>query len=105
VALSTFGAAVVLGLAGQILARLQRTTATVFSTTAVYVLVPGVTFYLAMLAFAQGESALGIDLTVQALGIAAALAAGIALGLAIGRAVPAPRPPAVQWRRPARRSG
>ncbi len=105
VALSTFGAAVVLGLAGQILARLHRTTATVFSTTAVYVLVPGVTFYLAMLAFAQGESALGIDLTVQALGIAAALAAGIALGLAIGRAVPAPRPPAVQWRRAARRSG
>lgn len=87
-----------IGVAGQILARLQRTTATLFTTSAVYVLVPGTLIYLAMLAFAQGENDLGTDLAGQAIRIAIAIAAGIALGVGVGRAVPSPRARVAIWR-------
>ncbi len=103
IALSTFAAAIVVGLGGQIMARLHRTTAIIFTTTTVYLLVPGFTFYLAMVALAQGASEGGVDLLISALGIAGALAAGIALGVALGRSVPVPRPRAAQWRRPLKR--
>jgi uncharacterized membrane protein YjjB (DUF3815 family) len=87
-----------IGVAGQIMARIQRTTATLFTASAVYVLVPGTLIYLAMLAFAQGDNDLGTDLTGQAIRIAIAIAAGIALGVAVGRSVPSPRARVAIWR-------
>jgi uncharacterized membrane protein YjjP (DUF1212 family) len=103
--LATFAAAVVIGAGGQLVARLLRTTATLFTSTAVYVLVPGITFYLAMVAFAQGDSVVATDLVLEAVRTAGAIAAGIALGVALGRSVPAPRPRMLLWRRSARRVG
>lgn len=103
--LATFTAAVVIGVGSQLVARLLRTTATLFTSTAVYVLVPGITFYLAMVAFAQGSSVMATDLVLDAVRTAGAIAAGIALGLALGRSMPAPRPRMLLWRRSSRRAG
>ncbi len=105
VPVATFVAAVSMGLVGQLVARLQRTTAVIHTTTAVYVLVPGVAFYLSMLAIAQGATEAGTELLVTTIGVAIAIAAGIALGVAIGRGVPAPRPRVRVWARPVRRRG
>ena len=101
--LATFAAASVIGLGGQLLARLQRTTAIVHTTSAIYVLVPGFTFYVAMAAFAAGDSEAAVPVLIDALSRAAAIAAGVALGVAIGRSVPAPRPRVALWRRTSRR--
>ena len=105
IAVTTFAAAVVIGLGGQVLARVQRTTATVHTTSAVYVLVPGVAFYLSMVAFAAGATDAGVDLLVRTLGVAVAIAAGIAFGVAVGGSVPAPRPRVALWRRSSPRTG
>lgn len=105
VPVATFVAALAMGLVGQLVARLQRTTAVIHTTTAVYVLVPGVAFYLSMLAIAQGATDVGTELLVTTLGVATAIAAGIALGVAVGRSVPAPRPRVRVWVRPVRRRG
>ncbi|MHB1138607.1 MAG: threonine/serine exporter family protein, partial [Microthrixaceae bacterium] len=94
-----FVAAVVIGLGAQVLARLRRTSATVHTSVAVFVLVPGVVFYRSMLAFSQGDSTTGVDLLINALGASGSIAAGIALGVAIGRSVPAPRPAVRVWQR------
>jgi uncharacterized membrane protein YjjP (DUF1212 family) len=87
-----------IGVAGQIVARVQRTTATLFTTNAVYVLVPGSLIYLSMLAFARGDNPLGTELAGEAIRIAVAIAAGIALGVAVGRSVPSPRARVALWR-------
>lgn len=100
---ATFVAAIVLGLGGQLAARLQHTTATIHTATAVYVLVPGVLTYLSMLAFAQGDADAGLELLTRAVGVAGAIAAGVALGTAAGRSVRTPRPRVVLWRRHSRR--
>lgn len=97
----TFVAAVVIGLGAQLAARVLATTSTVFTSTAVYVLVPGVTFYLAMAGFAQGATGPATDALIRAVGTAGAIAAGIALGVAVGRSVPTPRPVVSLWRRTA----
>lgn len=99
VSLGVFLAAVLIGLGAQILARLQATSATVYTSVAVFVLVPGVRFYSSMLAFSQGDSSVGVDLLIEALGVSASIAAGIALGVAVGRSVPAPRPAVRVWQR------
>jgi uncharacterized membrane protein YjjP (DUF1212 family) len=101
--LTAFIAASVLGLGGQLLARLQRTTPIVHTTSAIYVLVPGFVFYISMAAFAAGDSAAAMPVLIDALSRAAAIAAGVALGVAIGRSVPAPRPRVALWRRSSRR--
>ena len=101
--LATFAAATTIGLGGQLLARLQRTTPIVHTTSAIYVLVPGFTFYVAMAAFSQGDSESAMPVLVDALSRAGAIAAGVALGVAIGRSVPAPRPRVALWRRGSRR--
>lgn len=98
-----FAAAVVIGVGSQVAARVLMTTAVGFTSTAVFVLVPGVTFYTAMVAFASGDSAAGVDLLTRAVGISAAIAAGIGLGVAVARSVPTPRPPVAVWRRGLRR--
>lgn len=86
-ALAVFAAAAVIGFGGQLLARLLRTTASVFTTSAVYVLVPGMTIYGAMVAFAQDDAALGGQLVANALRVAFAIAAGIASGVLAARSL------------------
>ncbi len=97
--LGVFVAAGLIGLGAQLAARLQATSATVYTSVAVFVLVPGVRFYRSMLAFSQGDSSVGVDLLIEALGVSASIAAGIALGVAVGRSVPAPRPAVRVWQR------
>ncbi len=82
-------AALVLGFGGQVLARVQRTVPTLYTSAAVLVLVPGTILYTAMLEFATGDTSKGGDLTVQAVSISIAIAAGTTLGVAVGRAIPA----------------
>lgn len=103
ISFSNFAAAVVIGLLSQVFARVQHTTPIVFTASAVFVLVPGFTFYSSMVAFAQADTDMGVELLIRALGISAAIAAGIALGVALARSVPAPRPPIAVWRRGLRR--
>jgi uncharacterized membrane protein YjjP (DUF1212 family) len=81
---SVFLAGAVIGLGAQVLARIRRVTPTIFSATAVYVLVPGYTIYVAMTSFARNEPAVGGELVVNALGQASAIAAGIAVGSILG---------------------
>ncbi len=103
--IGVLAAAGALGLGAQVAARLHRTPAVVFISVAVFVLVPGVTFYLSMLAFSQGNSSSGAELLIRSLGVAASIAAGVGLGSAIGRSVPEPRPRVRVWRPRSERSG
>lgn len=89
--MDSFVAALTVGVSGQVIARIVRTSAGLYTTTAVYVLVPGFATYLAMAAFAAGDTEVGIDLLVRALTISAAIAAGVTLGVALTRKVPVPR--------------
>lgn len=93
----SFLAAVVVGASGQIIARIARTSASLYTTTAVYVLVPGFATYLAMAAFAAGNTDTGIELLVRAVTISGAIAAGVTLGVAVTRRVPVPRPAVGPW--------
>jgi uncharacterized membrane protein YjjP (DUF1212 family) len=81
-------AALVLGLAGKVLARVQRTVPVLYTGVAVLVLVPGTILYEAMLQFAVGANQRGAELTLRAITIAMAIAAGTTLGVAVGRIVP-----------------
>jgi uncharacterized membrane protein YjjP (DUF1212 family) len=89
-------AAVVLGLGGRLLARLQQGVASVYTGIAVFVLVPGTTIYLAMLSFARGVTEAGVSFSVDALTASVAIAAGTTLGVALGGRL---RPP-LRRRRP-----
>jgi uncharacterized membrane protein YjjP (DUF1212 family) len=80
--------AFVLGLAGQLLSRLQRTVPVLYTGAAVLVLLPGSLLYLAMLALASDLTSEGARLIVQALSVAVAIAAGTTLGVSAGWAVP-----------------
>jgi uncharacterized membrane protein YjjB (DUF3815 family) len=81
-------AALILGFAGQLLARLQRTIPALYTGVAVLVLVPGTILYSAMLQFAVGQNQSGAEQTLQAITVAVAIAAGTTLGVAVGRAMP-----------------
>jgi uncharacterized membrane protein YjjP (DUF1212 family) len=96
---AVFVAAAVLGLGGQIVARFQRMPGTLYTTSAVYVLVPGTAIYYAMSGFAMGHPDVAAQWLVTALRTATAIAGGIAVGVALGRSVPAPRPRVALWRR------
>jgi uncharacterized membrane protein YjjP (DUF1212 family) len=89
---ATAAAAGAIGLGGQLLARLQRMPGTIYTTSAVYVLVPGTAIYLAMTGFALGDSEVASQELFNALRTATAIAGGIAVGVGLGRSVPAPRP-------------
>lgn len=95
----SFVAAMVIGASGQIIARIARTSASLYTTTSVFVLVPGFATYLAMAAFADGDTDTGIELLVRALTISGAIAAGVTLGVAVSRSVPVPRPRVRPWTR------
>ena len=79
-------AALLIGLVGGVLARVQASMPMVYMSVAIIVLVPGTTLYLAMVGFVRGDSSVGLELTEQALATSLAIAAGTALGLAIGQA-------------------
>jgi uncharacterized membrane protein YjjB (DUF3815 family) len=96
---ATATAALAIGLGGQLVARLQRVPGTLYTTSAVYVLVPGTAIYLAMSGFAMGDTEVAVEWLMRALRLATAIAAGIAVGVAFGRTVPSPRPRVALWRR------
>lgn len=95
----SFLAAIVVGASGQIIARIARTSASLYTTTSVYVLVPGFVTYLAMAAFATGDTDTGVELLVRALTISGTVAAGVTLGVAVTRRVPVPRTRVRPWTR------
>ena len=95
---ATFVAAVAIGLGGQGIARLQQMPGTLYTTSAVYVLVPGTAIYLAMSGFATGDTETAAEWLVIALRAATAIAGGIAVGVALGRSMPSPRARVVLWR-------
>lgn len=90
--LTAFAAAVGIGVGGRLLARAQRLPLSVYTGIAIYVLVPGIAIYSAMVAYAQGAPDVGGELALRAVRVAVAIAAGTALGVAVGGAVPDPRP-------------
>jgi uncharacterized membrane protein YjjP (DUF1212 family) len=96
---ATLTAALAIGLGGQLVARLQRVPGTLYTTSAVYVLVPGTAIYFAMSGFAMGDTEVAVEWLLRALRLATAIAAGIAVGVAFGRTVPSPRPRVALWRR------
>lgn len=81
-----FGALVV-GLTGEVMARLLREPATVFITSGIVPLVPGATSFAAMQAFVVGDYLQGLSLTTQALLAAGAIAAGLAIATPAVRGV------------------
>jgi uncharacterized membrane protein YjjP (DUF1212 family) len=87
-----FVAAIVIGAGSQLMARIQRTNASVYTTTTVFVLAPGLLTYMAMVAATSGDTDTAAPLLVQALGVSGALAAGVALGVSLTRGIPVPRP-------------
>ena len=95
--IDVFVAALVIGAGSQLLARVQRTTPSIHTTTTVFVLVPGLVMYLSMVAFTSGETETGVELLIDSLGVSAAIAAGVALGVALTRSVPLPRPRVRTW--------
>lgn len=94
---AVFAAAMVIGFGGQALAKILRTTPSMFVSNAVYVLVPGMTIYGAMVAFAQGDATQGIQLVGTALRVSVAIAGGIALGVTAARSVRFPRRTRLLW--------
>lgn len=89
--LAVFAAALVIGFGGQALAKILRTTPSMFISNAVYVLVPGMTIYSAMVAFAQDDAVLGIERVGAALRVSLAIATGIALGVTAAQSIRFPK--------------
>lgn len=81
---ASFGAAVVVGFFGVLVAYLQGGSASVYTGVAIIPLVPGFTLYQAMLALTQGTGESAERLT-DALVVSLAIAGGVAIGLALGR--------------------
>lgn len=102
---ATLVAAIAIGLGGQLVARFQRMPGTLYTTSAVYVLVPGTAIYLAMSGFAMGDTQQALNSLVVALRAATAIAGGMAIGVAFGQSVPNPRPRVALWRRTRGRPG
>jgi len=68
----------VVGLTGELFARLLREPATVFITSGIVPLVPGAVSFAAMQSFVVGDYLGGVSLAAQALLAAGAIAAGLA---------------------------
>jgi uncharacterized membrane protein YjjB (DUF3815 family) len=83
----TLFGALVIGLCGELLARLVREPATVFITSGIVPLVPGATTFAAMQAFVVGDYLAGISQTTEALLAAGAIAAGLAIAAPLVRGV------------------
>ena len=81
----TLIAAAVIGIAGTVAAALQSSSATVYTGVAILPLVPGLALYRAMLAVAEGRTAVATEQLLIAAAISLAIAVGIGLGLALGR--------------------
>ncbi len=81
-------AALLLGFAGRLLARVQGTVSALYTGVAVLVLAPGTILYQSILELTEGNTQAGADGLISAVFISVSIAAGITLGLAVGRAVP-----------------
>ncbi len=76
--IATFLAALAVGIASRIAARLQRTSASLYTLPGILPLLPGLTIYQGMLAIATGQTVTGLILLVLALVIGGVIAAGTA---------------------------
>lgn len=81
--------AFVVGLSGEVFARVFREPATVFITAGIVPLVPGAASFAAMQAFVVGNYLDGLSLATQALLAASAIAAGLAFASPLVRAASA----------------
>jgi len=81
-------AALLLGFAGRLLARVQGTVSALYTGVAVLVLAPGTLLYQAILDLTEGNTEAGAEGLLSAVFISVSIAAGTTLGLAVGRAVP-----------------
>lgn len=81
----TLFGALVIGLCGEILARILKEPATVFLTSGIVPLVPGATTFAAMQSFVVGDYLQGLSLTTEALLAAGAIAAGLAIATPVVR--------------------
>lgn len=95
--LDVFLAAIIIGMGSQLVARIQRTNPSVYTTTTVFVLAPGLITYLAMVAATSGDTDTAGSLLIHALGVSGAIAAGVALGVSLTRRLPVPRPRVRPW--------
>ena len=84
---SYFAATVVISVACEIEARVMRMPSTIFLLTALVPLVPGYTFYLAMLSMVEDKGALAASYGLEAVQIVAAIAVGAAVTSIIFRAL------------------
>ncbi len=73
----TLAGAFVVGVIGEVFARVLREPATVFITSGIVPLVPGAASFAAMQAFVIGDFIGGVSLVTQALFAAGAIAAGL----------------------------
>lgn len=73
------GGAMIVGLAAEILARIQKEPATVYIVAGIIPLVPGVIAYNAMLGLLETQYTQGLALGLEAFLIAAYIAAGLAV--------------------------
>jgi len=76
---SYFAATVLVSAACEIEARMMRMPSTIFLLTALVPLVPGYTFYLAMLSMVEDKGALAASYGLEAVQIVAAIAVGAAV--------------------------
>ncbi len=76
--IATFLAALAVGIASRIAARLQRTSASLYTLPGILPLLPGLTIYQGMFAIATGQTVTGLILLVLALVIGGVIAAGTA---------------------------
>lgn len=86
---SYFAATVVISVACEIEARVMRMPSTIFLLTALVPLVPGYTFYLAMLSMVEDKGALAASYGLEAVQIVAAIAVGAAVTSVIFRTLAA----------------
>lgn len=89
--LSTFLAALMVGLLSWGMARLQHSPVTIYILPGILPLLPGLPIYRGMLSLAQNQTVEGLLLLVQAVFLGGALAAGVALSNSFAPTI---------WRRP-----
>lgn len=83
--LSTFIAAIFIGIMGEIFARKFKNPSTIFVIPGILPLVPGAYSYRTILAIVEGNNKQAITLGLQTIGIAIAIAAGLIIVISFAR--------------------
>jgi uncharacterized membrane protein YjjB (DUF3815 family) len=83
--LATLLAAMIIGILGELFARIYKTPVTIFVTVGFIPLVPGLKAYNTILALTNGEFTQGIELGLQTLFTAGAIALGISVISSVAR--------------------